>query len=45
MADAPKLEKCIKCGELRPPVFYKGQGPYCAHHYNEAKKNDPERDE
>lgn len=45
MGDAPKLEKCIKCGELRPPAYYKGVGPYCAHHYMEAKKIDSQRDD
>ncbi len=36
MTDAPKLVPCAICKELRPPIYYKGQGPYCSKHYNEA---------
>ena len=40
MTDVPKLVPCVTCKEQRPPIYYKGRGPFCNKHYIEAKKAD-----
>ena len=40
MADTPKLVPCKVCKEMRPPVYFKTDGPFCAKHYNEAAELD-----
>ena len=40
MPDTPKLVQCIVCKELRSPIYYKDQGPFCVKHYNEAEELD-----